>query len=218
MLLSLAAGTNTFLNGVSAPVLESTGDLLTTHNAIVGGTLTCSSRIQSASVVAGAGVAPSEPSASAVGDLECANLFTHTVRAPMSQDLVLQANTGPVLRVPSSGGVTIAGNLSSTGVATAQGVSCTGGRGRDGTGANLRACGAGDLVYNPSALFFGGNNVDLHIFELSWLVFANCISKTRALLGHRQWASKAQADGGSYKACMSIHSCQQRRWQPCLLG
>ena len=38
-LLTLGAATNTFANAVSAPVLESTGDLLVSGNATVGGTL-----------------------------------------------------------------------------------------------------------------------------------------------------------------------------------
>ena len=37
----------------------------------------------------------------------------------------------------------------------------------------MRVTGAGDLVYNPRALYFGGNGVDLHSFELSWLGYAH---------------------------------------------
>ena len=38
-------------------------------------------------------------------------------------------------------------------------------------GASLRVTGTGDLIYNTSALYFGGNSVDTHSFELSWLGF-----------------------------------------------
>ena len=63
----------------------------------------------------------------------------------------------------------MAGRLTSSG-----GVTITGGaQGRNGTGASLRVTGAGDLVYNHSALYFGGNGVDLHSFELSWLGYAH---------------------------------------------
>ena len=35
----------------------------------------------------------------------------------------------------------------------------------------MRVTGTGDLVNNTSALYFGGNSVDTHLFELSWLGF-----------------------------------------------
>ena len=38
-------------------------------------------------------------------------------------------------------------------------------------GASLRVTGTGDLVYNASGLYFGGNSVDTQLFELSWLGF-----------------------------------------------
>ncbi len=47
------------------------------------------------------------------------------------------------------------------------------GQGQNGTGASLRVAGTGNLVYNTSTLNFGGNSVDLHAFELSWLGFAH---------------------------------------------
>ena len=73
-----------------------------------------------------------------------------------------------MLRIPPAGGASLAGRLTSSG-----GVTITGGQGRNGTGASLRITGTGDLVYNPSALYFGGNGVDLHLFELSWLGYAH---------------------------------------------
>ena len=43
----------------------------------------------------------------------------------------------------------------------------------EGTGASLRITRSGDMVYNPGALIFGGNGVDLQLFERSWLGFAH---------------------------------------------
>ena len=37
----------------------------------------------------------------------------------------------------------------------------------------MRVTGAGDLFYNPSAVYFGGSNIDLHAFELSWLGYTH---------------------------------------------
>ena len=37
----------------------------------------------------------------------------------------------------------------------------------------MRVTGTGDLVYNTSALYFGGNSVDTHVFELSWLGYSH---------------------------------------------
>ena len=48
------------------------------------------------------------------------------------------------------------GTLTVTGTSTVQGCRVAGGQGRNGTGASLRVTGAGDLVYNTSALYFGG--------------------------------------------------------------
>ena len=48
-------------------------------------------------------------------------------------------------------------------------VNITAGRGRDNTGGQLNIIGTGDLVYNTSALQFGGSGWASHLFELSWL-------------------------------------------------
>ncbi len=53
------------------------------------------------------------------------------------------------------------------------GLRISGGAGTNGRGGHLRLVGTGDLVYNPSSLFFGGSNIDLHVHELSWLGFAH---------------------------------------------
>ena len=62
-------------------------------------------------------------------------------------------------------------NLTVAGTSTVKGCRVSGGQGQHGTGASLRVTGTGDLVNNTSALYFGGNSVDTHLFELSWLGF-----------------------------------------------
>ena len=52
-------------------------------------------------------------------------------------------------------------------------VNITAGRGRDNTGGVLNIVGTGDLVYNTSALNFGGSGWASHCFELSWQGFAH---------------------------------------------
>ena len=64
-------------------------------------------------------------------------------------------------------------SMTTSGYSTLNGVRVSGGQGNHGTGASLRVTGTGDLVYNTSGLYFGGNSVDLHLFELSWLGFAH---------------------------------------------
>ena len=51
-------------------------------------------------------------------------------------------------------------------------VNITARRGTYGTGGQLNIVGSGDLVYNPSALNFGGSGWSSHCFELSWLGYA----------------------------------------------
>ena len=57
-------------------------------------------------------------------------------------------------------------------------VSITAGRGTYGTGGQLNIVGSGDLVYNTSALNFGGNGWSSHCFELSWLGYAHFMRGT----------------------------------------
>ncbi len=117
-----------------------------------------------ASVSAG-GATPSEATASAFTDLEAMEVMANSIRGRPGDDLVLEwASSGPVLRIPTAGGASIAGRLTSSG-----GVTITGGQGRHMTGASLRMTGTGDAVRNSSALYFGTANVDYHSFELSWL-------------------------------------------------
>ena len=52
-------------------------------------------------------------------------------------------------------------------------VNITAGRGRDNTGGVLNIVGTGDLVYNTSALNFGGSGWVSHSFELSWQGFSH---------------------------------------------
>ena len=63
-------------------------------------------------------------------------------------------------------------SLTTSGYSTLNGVRVSGG-GQYGMGASLRVVGTGDLLYNPSSILFGGNSVDTHQFELSWLGFAH---------------------------------------------
>ena len=64
-------------------------------------------------------------------------------------------------------------NLTVAGASTVKGCRVSGGQGQHGTGASLRVTGTGDLVYNTAGLYFGGNSVDTHLFELSWLGYAH---------------------------------------------
>ena len=122
-----------------------------------------------ASAIEAGGATPSEATASAFTDLEELDLMVNSIRGRPAGDLVLEGSSGPVLRIPPAGGASIAGRLTSSGGVTITG----GGQGRNGTGASLRITGTGDLVYITSALYFGGNGVDLHSFELSWLGYAH---------------------------------------------
>ena len=63
------------------------------------------------------------------------------------------------------------GSVTTSASSTLNGVRVSGGQGQNGTGASLRVTGTGDLVYNASGLYFGGNSVDTQLFELSWLGF-----------------------------------------------
>ena len=63
------------------------------------------------------------------------------------------------------------GSVTTSASSTLNGLRVSGGQGQNGTGASLRVTGTGDLVYNTSSLFFGGNSVDTQLFELSWLGF-----------------------------------------------
>ncbi len=102
-------------------------------------------------------------------DLEALELMTNSVRGQPGSDLVLEgATAGPVIRIPAAGGASVAGRLTSTG-----GVLINGGGGNYGTGAFLRLTSAGDLMHNSSTLGFGGLGVDLHLFERSWMGYAN---------------------------------------------
>ena len=64
-------------------------------------------------------------------------------------------------------------SVTTSGYSTMNGVRISGGQGTNGTGANLRVVGTGDLVYNTSSVFWGGNSVDMQVFELSWLGFCH---------------------------------------------
>ena len=79
-----------------------------------------------------------------------------------------------------SGNCNLNNTVNVAGVATLNGAvninnacTITKGRGRDGTGGTLNIIGAGDLVYNPSALQFGGSGWASHVFELSWQGYAH---------------------------------------------
>ena len=60
-----------------------------------------------------------------------------------------------------------------------------GGRGTNNTGAYLKVIGTGDLVYNTSALSFGGSSTESHVFELSWLGMAHFM---RLTAGSTTWS------------------------------
>ena len=57
-------------------------------------------------------------------------------------------------------------------------ITISGGRGTNNTGAYLKLIGTGDLVYNTSALSFGGYSTESHVFELSWLGVAHFMRLT----------------------------------------
>ena len=57
-------------------------------------------------------------------------------------------------------------------------IKISGGRGTNNTGAYLKIIGSGDLVYNPSAISFGGESVESHVMELSWLGLAHFMRVT----------------------------------------
>ena len=166
-------GPATFTGNLQVGSLQ-TGDCAVSGALLVQGTdvlalaqgkqtqLTQTSQLTVARVTAG-GATPSEATASAFTDLEALDLMVNSIRGRPGGDLVLEgASSGPVLRIPPAGGASIAGRLTSSGGVTITG----GGQGRNGTGASFRVTGAGDLVYNPSALYFGGNGIYLHVFEL----------------------------------------------------
>ena len=62
-------------------------------------------------------------------------------------------------------------SVTASAYSTLNGVRVAGGQGYAGNGASLRVTGTGDLTYNTSALYFGGNNLDTQSLELSWLGF-----------------------------------------------
>ena len=80
------------------------------------------------------------------------------------QAAVTASTTLSLSSVTASNTMTAAGLITTSG-----GVLVSGGQGRNWTGASIRATGAGDLVYNTSAVYWGGNGVDLVSVELSWL-------------------------------------------------
>ena len=66
------------------------------------------------------------------------------------------------------------GNLTVNSTTNLKGVvNITAGRGTYGTGGELNIVGTGDLVYNTSALNFGGSGWVSHCFELSWQGFSH---------------------------------------------
>ena len=79
-----------------------------------GSSITSSSYLHVASIKAGNAV-PTEAGASAFVDLEAIDLMTNSVRGRPASDLVLENSFGPVIRVLSAGGASVAGRLASTG-------------------------------------------------------------------------------------------------------
>ena len=79
------------------------------------------------------------------------------------------------------------GTLTVTGASTVQGCRVAGGQGRNGTGASLRVTGAGDLVYNTRALYFGGNSVDTQNSNFRGKDTTILCEETQLCLGHIPW-------------------------------
>ena len=124
--------------------------------------------------------------------------MVNSIRGRPGGDLVLEgASSGPVLRIPPAGGASMAGRLTSSGGVTITG----GGQGRNGTGASLRVTGAGDLVYNPSALYLGGTEYTYTRSSFHGLGMLTLCGRTRLRVqrGHRPWSLRAVVVGGGYE-------------------
>ena len=141
-LLTLISGASTLhIGGLTSPVLESTGPLLVSGDAQVGGNLyvqgtnvldaianfgqrlDASSHLVVASVSAGA--IPSEPGASAFVDLQAADVLVNTLRTRHGDDLTVEAsNVGDSVRIAANGIVTVQGQMIAR-----NGLTATGGRG-----------------------------------------------------------------------------------------
>ena len=78
------------------------------------------------------------------------------------------ALSGKQAALTASSALSVA-SVTTSAYSTLNGLRVSGGGGAAGTGANLRVTGTGDLVNNPSGLYFGGTSVDTHLLELSWV-------------------------------------------------
>ena len=154
-----------FLCSTSTPSLDVSGSLLCSSSAVIGGPLyvagvKIADAIANASSAMNANTQLAVASVAASGDISARDVIA-------SRDLIANGE------LHCDGQTQLNGAFSVASASIVQGCRVAGGQGRDGTGASLRVTGAGDLVYNTSALYFGGNGVDLHSFELSWLGYAH---------------------------------------------
>ena len=85
---------------------------------------------------------------------------------------VVTAISGKQAALTASSNLSIA-SLTTSAASTLNSVRVSGGQGTNGTGGNLRVVGTGDLVYNTSSVFWGGNSIDMHVLELPWLGYAD---------------------------------------------
>ena len=144
VLLGLASNAATFLRTVSMPSLDCSGSIMCSSCAVIHGPL----------YVGGVDVMAAIASAGSIS----ANTQLAVASVTASGDI-------------GARDVIASRNLTVAGASTVKGCRVSGGQGQHGTGASLRVTGTGDLVNNTSALYFWGNSVDTHLFELSWLGF-----------------------------------------------
>ena len=149
VLLGLAPDAATFLRGVSVLSLDVSGSLLCSGSAVIGGPL----------YLAGANIADAIASASSSTIDATSQLALASVTASgevSARDVIASRDLTASGELHCDGSTQLNGTLTVTGASTVQGCRIAGGQGRNGTGASLRVTGAGDLVYNTSALYFGG--------------------------------------------------------------
>ena len=184
MLLGIAPNSATFLRAVSAPSLESTGSLLCSSSAVIGGPLYVGGT-DVMTAIANAGSAIGASSQLAVASVTCTGDVT-------ARDLVatgeLHADGATVL----NGTLTVGGAnvmsaiaakqaafaasaaLSLSSVTASNGMVITGGRGGVSTaGAVRQLASPGGIMPAPPGLFFGVNGEDHHVWEYNYLGFAH---------------------------------------------
>ena len=133
-----------------------------------GSTIDASSQLTVASVTAGGDIQARDLLATRELHVDGAAILNGTLTVG---GVNLQTAIAPKQNALTASTALNVASVTTSGICNLNGIRVSGGQGQHGTGASLRVTGTGDLVYNTSSLYFGGNSVDTHVFELSWLGF-----------------------------------------------